>query len=147
MVPPPAWRTTCLQSGASSPSSSRLSARPPPADSKLSAHSSEQVNLTCTTRQVLGISDIWIRGSVPLTNGSDSSFSDLRIQIFFFSIFFSYNLPTVLKIKFFNKICVKVLFCKLVSVAQHLNEKREGSGVVPVTNGYRPNAKSEFMKG
>ncbi len=58
----------------------------------------------------------------------------------FFHIF-SYNLPagtlsSVLKTLFFAKILFKILLCQnLFQSAQHLYEKREGSGPIPLTSG------------
>jgi hypothetical protein len=61
----------------------------------------------------------------------------------YFVFFFSYNLPpgilsSVLKIKCFAKIlCSDLIFQALFQSAEHLYEKREGSGSgsVPLTNG------------
>ncbi len=90
---------------------------------------------------LLGIRDILvrirIRGSVPLTKGSGSNSFLYPKEIFFF-LFFSYNVPTVLKIQFFAKIlCWHFILQALFQSAQHLYEKREGSGSrsIPLTNG------------
>ncbi len=69
-------------------------------------------------------------------------FSDFKdTKKLFFSYFFSYNLPTgtlssVLKILFFAKVlCYNFILQALFQSAQHIYEKREGSGSGPLTNG------------
>jgi hypothetical protein len=98
-------------------------------------------------KEVLGILDILVRiripESVPVTNGSGSGHRiQLRIRLLSSLIlriqkkiicftFFSHNLPTG------TSSCVKMLFCRhFFQSAQHIYEKREGSGVgsAPLTN-------------
>jgi hypothetical protein len=106
---------------------------------------------------MLGIRDILvriqirIRGSIPLTNGSDPDptpfFSDFKDAKCFFLHFISYNLvPTTYyllsqKLNFWLKFCVKILFCKHY-FSLHNTFMREGSGAgfgsVPLTNGSGP---------
>ncbi len=61
----------------------------------------------------LGIRDILVQiripGSVPLTNASDSFLQDVKKN---FYTYFTGASSSVLKIKFFAKFCVKILFCK-----------------------------------
>jgi hypothetical protein len=98
---------------------------------------------------------IWISGSVPLTNGSESGYnsrsgftsgsgittgsgitsgSDSFLAKNYFFIFFTYNLPactssSVLKFIFFDKnFMLKFILHGLFQSSQHLYEKREGSG-------------------
>ncbi len=87
---------------------------------------------------MLGIRDILVRiripGSVPLdpdpTSDPTPLFSDFKdAKKFFFSSYFSYNIPTstlacVLKIKFFAKVWCKFYFASIISVCStHLWEE------------------------
>ncbi len=126
-------RQTCLTRGSSATCSGQIQTRRVP--SKL---------IRVLFPSVLGIRDIFVRiripGSVPLSNGSVSgsnSVSDSfllwlwRCQKNFFP-HFSNKLPAAsLKNLFF---CWNFVLQALFQSAQHIYEKREGSGSVPLTN-------------
>ncbi len=79
-------------------------------------------------------------GSAPLTNGSGSdSFLQYTKKIFLIFFLITYPQAHYLqdeKVNFFPKFCVKILFLKaLFQSAQHLYDKKEGSGSVHMTHG------------
>jgi hypothetical protein len=95
------------------------------------------------SQSVLGIRDIFVRIRILLQMDPTPFFSDLKdVKKNFFLIFFSFNLPagtlsSDLKLNFYAKInfALQFYFASSFQSAQHLYEKSEGSGSIPLING------------